>query len=95
MRRALAIGLTFVLVPVIGCVALPTTRSEPARRPAPETAASAATPAQAARVDPHVVAVILQPRAQVGDEPVVGRRVRDEDPGHQRPPLALAVGDST
>jgi len=65
MRRALAIGLAFVLVPVIGCVALPTTRSEPARRPAPETTASVATPAQAARLQR-----VMVPLLKVMDNPV-------------------------
>jgi putative metalloprotease len=50
MRRALAVGLAFVLVPVIGCVGFPPTGSEPASRPAPSPTTSVATPAQAARL---------------------------------------------
>ena len=60
MRRALAVGLAFMFVSVIGCAAFPfpTTRSEPASRPAPQTAASVATPAQAARLQRVMVPLL-------------------------------------
>jgi putative metalloprotease len=65
MRRALAVGLAFVLVSVIGCVALPTTRSEPAPVPAPEKTASVATAAQAARLKR-----VMVPLLGVMDSPI-------------------------
>ena len=65
MRQAFAIGLAFVLVPVIGCVGFPTTRSEPASRPAPQTTASVATPVQAARLQR-----VMVPLLKVMDHPL-------------------------
>jgi metalloprotease len=58
MRRALAVGLVLVLVPVIGCVGFPATRSEPAGSPAAPTASSVATPAQAARLQRLMVPLL-------------------------------------
>ena len=65
MRRFLAVGLAFVLVPVIGCVGFPTTRGEPASSPAPAPAASVATPAQAARLQR-----VMVPLLKVMDHPL-------------------------
>ena len=65
MRRALVVGLAFMLVSMIGCVGLPTTRSEPASRPAPQTATSVATPAQAARLQR-----VMVPLLNVMDHPI-------------------------
>jgi len=65
MRRALAVGLAFVLVPLIGCVGFPTTPSEPASRQDPTTTASVATPAQAARLSR-----VMVPLLKVMDHPV-------------------------
>jgi predicted Zn-dependent protease len=65
MRHAFAVGLAVVLVPVFGCVGLPTTGSEPASRPAPTTGASVATPAQAARLQR-----VMVPLLKVMDHPI-------------------------
>lgn len=65
MRHAFAVGLAFVLVPVFGCVGLPTTGSEPASRPAPTPGASVATPAQAARLQR-----VMVPLLKVMDHPI-------------------------
>jgi len=65
MRQVLAVGLAFVLVPVIGCVGFPTTRSEPASSPAPPAATSVATPAQAARLKQ-----VMVPLLSVMDHPI-------------------------
>jgi hypothetical protein len=40
MRRTFDVGLAFLLASVIGCVALPTTRSEPASSSAAPAASS-------------------------------------------------------